>query len=186
MAVVPVVCPCRRRRGLAHPGPTQRQRPVLAPRRRLVARSGIRCERFIADNGSCYRSRCWNTTCASTSTKVKKTRCRRPQTNGKIERLTGSCSKSGPTSARGSPTPTAPPATPGSFTLQSLPFPGRSRLGHTHRDPQPPPRGHPPRGAQRGPAVLRPVRAAALALMAPSSSSAVPSSGLLDADQHFV
>ena len=48
---------------------------------------GIRCERVITDNGSCYRSRHWHHACASTGTTVKKTRPRRPQTNGKVERF---------------------------------------------------------------------------------------------------
>lgn len=47
---------------------------------------GIACERVITDNGSCYRSGLWHTTCAATHTTVKKTRPRRPQTNGKVER----------------------------------------------------------------------------------------------------
>src|SRR5262249_36082662 len=47
---------------------------------------GIRCERVITDNGACYRSGLWHQACASTATAVKKTRPRRPQTNGKVER----------------------------------------------------------------------------------------------------
>lgn len=47
---------------------------------------GIRCERVITDNGSCYRSGLWHRACADTNTIVKKTRPRRPQTNGKVER----------------------------------------------------------------------------------------------------
>jgi transposase InsO family protein len=47
---------------------------------------GITCERVITDNGSCYRSRLWLQACAATGTTVKKTRPRRPQTNGKVER----------------------------------------------------------------------------------------------------
>ncbi len=50
------------------------------------AQLGIRCERVITDNGSCYRSRLWLDACAATNTTVKKTRPRRPQTNGKVER----------------------------------------------------------------------------------------------------
>jgi transposase InsO family protein len=46
----------------------------------------ITCERVITDNGSCYRSRRWHHACAATGTTVKKTRPRRPQTNGKVER----------------------------------------------------------------------------------------------------
>lgn len=51
------------------------------------AAHGIRCERVITDNGSCYRSGLWHRACAQTGTAVKKTRPRRPQTNGKIERF---------------------------------------------------------------------------------------------------
>ena len=47
---------------------------------------GIACERVITDNGSCYRSGLWHRACAQTQTSVKKTRPRRPQTNGKVER----------------------------------------------------------------------------------------------------
>jgi len=47
---------------------------------------GITCERVITDNGSCYRSGLWHRACAVTDTTVKKTRPRRPQTNGKVER----------------------------------------------------------------------------------------------------
>jgi transposase InsO family protein len=48
---------------------------------------GIRCERVITDNGSCYRSMLWLQACTTTATTVKKTRPRRPQTNGKVERF---------------------------------------------------------------------------------------------------
>ena len=48
---------------------------------------GITCERVITDNGSCYRSGLWHRACAETGTTVKKTRPRRPQTNGKVERF---------------------------------------------------------------------------------------------------
>ena len=47
---------------------------------------GIRCEQVITDNGPCYKSRLWHHACATTGTTVKKTRPRRPQTNGKVER----------------------------------------------------------------------------------------------------
>jgi len=52
----------------------------------FYADHGIACERVITDNGSCYRSRLWLQACAATGTAVKKTRPRRPQTNGKVER----------------------------------------------------------------------------------------------------
>lgn len=48
---------------------------------------GVSCERVITDNGSCYRSGLWHRACAATGTTVKKTRPRRPQTNGKVERF---------------------------------------------------------------------------------------------------
>jgi transposase InsO family protein len=48
---------------------------------------GVTCERVITDNGSCYRSGLWHRACAATATIVKKTRPRRPQTNGKVERF---------------------------------------------------------------------------------------------------
>jgi transposase InsO family protein len=48
---------------------------------------GIICERVLTDNGSCYKSGLWHRACALTATIVKKTRPRRPQTNGKVERF---------------------------------------------------------------------------------------------------
>ena len=48
---------------------------------------GIKCERVITDNGSCYQSGLWHRACNATGTTVKKTRPRRPQTNGKVERF---------------------------------------------------------------------------------------------------
>ena len=48
---------------------------------------GIKCHRVITDNGSCYRSGLWYKACKATSTEVKKTRVRWPQTNGKVERF---------------------------------------------------------------------------------------------------
>jgi transposase InsO family protein len=48
---------------------------------------GITCQRVITDNGSCYRSGLWHRACQATGTTVKKTRPRRPQTNGKVERF---------------------------------------------------------------------------------------------------
>jgi transposase InsO family protein len=51
----------------------------------FYADQGIQVERVITDNGSCYRSGHWHRACAATGTLVKKTRPRRPQTNGKVE-----------------------------------------------------------------------------------------------------
>ena len=47
---------------------------------------GIRCERALTDNGSCYRSR-WGKKLLSTGMTDKRTRPYRPQTNGKFERF---------------------------------------------------------------------------------------------------
>jgi transposase InsO family protein len=51
------------------------------------ATRGVRCQRVITDNGSCYKSMLWWQACTATGTTVKKTRPRRPQTNGKVERF---------------------------------------------------------------------------------------------------
>lgn len=51
------------------------------------AERGVTVERVLSDNGSAYRSFLWHDTCEELGIKVKKTRPRRPQTNGKIERL---------------------------------------------------------------------------------------------------
>jgi transposase InsO family protein len=51
------------------------------------AARGVRVERVLSDNGSCYRSKKWHQTCADLDIKVKKTRPYRPQTNGKVERF---------------------------------------------------------------------------------------------------
>ena len=48
---------------------------------------GINPQRVITDNGGCYKSGLWHRACAETGTTVKKTRPRRPQTNGKVERF---------------------------------------------------------------------------------------------------
>ena len=51
------------------------------------ANHGIRVERVITDNGSCYRSRAWAAALANTNVTHKRTRPYRPQTNGKVERF---------------------------------------------------------------------------------------------------
>ncbi len=51
------------------------------------AARGIRVQRVLSDNGSCYRSRLWTATCAELGVTPKRTRPYRPQTNGKIERF---------------------------------------------------------------------------------------------------
>lgn len=54
----------------------------------FIAR-GVIPKRVLTDNGSCYRSGLWHRACNATNTTVKKTRPRRPQTNGKVERFHG-------------------------------------------------------------------------------------------------
>ncbi len=51
------------------------------------AARGITIERVLSDNGSAYKSRLWQQVCDQLGIAVKKTRPRRPQTNGKIERF---------------------------------------------------------------------------------------------------
>ncbi len=66
-------------------GPT-----AVAVLRRAVAwfaARGIKTERVLSDNGSCYRSHAWRDACAELRIVHKRTRPYRPQTNGKIERF---------------------------------------------------------------------------------------------------
>ena len=51
------------------------------------AARGVRVERVLSDNGSCYRGRVWAAACAELGIRPKRTRPYRPQTNGKIERF---------------------------------------------------------------------------------------------------
>jgi transposase InsO family protein len=51
------------------------------------AERGVKVERVLSDNGSCYRSYAWQDACAALDIKPKRTRPYRPQTNGKIERF---------------------------------------------------------------------------------------------------
>jgi transposase InsO family protein len=51
------------------------------------ADQGVLVERVLSDNGSPYVSHLWRDSCAELGIKAKKTRPRRPQTNGKIERF---------------------------------------------------------------------------------------------------
>jgi transposase InsO family protein len=53
---------------------------------RFYSSHGIRVERVLTDNGSCFKRR-WAETCASHGISVRKTRAYRPQTNGKAERF---------------------------------------------------------------------------------------------------
>ena len=48
---------------------------------------GVRIERVLSDNGSCYRSTDFAETCAQLQIVHSRTRPRRPQTNGKAERF---------------------------------------------------------------------------------------------------
>jgi transposase InsO family protein len=48
---------------------------------------GITPQRVLTDNGGCYKSGLWHRACAASGTEVRKTRPRRPQTNGKVERF---------------------------------------------------------------------------------------------------
>jgi len=51
------------------------------------AERGVVVERVLSDNGPAYRSFLWRDTCEELGITAKKTRPRRPQTNGKVERL---------------------------------------------------------------------------------------------------
>ena len=50
-------------------------------------RRGVRIERVLTDNGSCYRSHLFRDSCAALGAKHSCTRPYRPQTNGKAERF---------------------------------------------------------------------------------------------------
>lgn len=52
----------------------------------FFAEQGISVQRVITDNGPCYRSGLWYRACTAAGITAKKTRSRRPQTNGKVER----------------------------------------------------------------------------------------------------
>lgn len=52
------------------------------------AQRGVTIERVLSDNGSAYTSHLWHQVCDQLAITVKRTRPRRPQTNGKIERRT--------------------------------------------------------------------------------------------------
>jgi transposase InsO family protein len=51
------------------------------------AARGVRIERILSGNRSCYRSKLWAQACAELAITPKHTRPYRPQTNGKIERF---------------------------------------------------------------------------------------------------
>jgi transposase InsO family protein len=48
---------------------------------------GVTITAVLSDNGSCYRSNLWRTTCVEHAIKHRRTRPYRPQTNGKVERF---------------------------------------------------------------------------------------------------
>jgi len=60
---------------------------VLARAVAWFAERGVRVERVLSDNGSCYRSSAWRDACAALGITPKRTRPYRPQTNGKCERF---------------------------------------------------------------------------------------------------
>lgn len=51
------------------------------------AERGVKIERVLSDNGSCYMSNAWREACADLEITPKRIRPYRPQTNGKIERF---------------------------------------------------------------------------------------------------
>ena len=53
----------------------------------FYATHGIHVERVLTDNGACYRSRLWATTCHAHEIRHSRTRPYRPATNGKVERF---------------------------------------------------------------------------------------------------
>lgn len=74
--------------------PVAGQRPIDAVRAleraaRFYAALGIRIERVMTDNGSAYISGAYERTVDELGMRHKRTRPRRPQTNGKVERFIG-------------------------------------------------------------------------------------------------
>lgn len=70
--------------------PSERKEPAVAHLKAAVAyyrRLGIKVERVMTDNGSCYRSRLWAKTCRELGIKHIRTKPYTPQTNGKAERF---------------------------------------------------------------------------------------------------
>lgn len=51
------------------------------------AAHGVKIQRVLTDNGSCYRSRLFAQTLTEAGIRHKRTRPYRPQTNGKVERF---------------------------------------------------------------------------------------------------
>jgi transposase InsO family protein len=70
--------------------PDERAQTAIAFLRRALrffGRYGIRVERVMSDNGSCYRSKLHAFACRALGLRHLRTRARRPQTNGKAERF---------------------------------------------------------------------------------------------------
>jgi hypothetical protein len=99
---------------------------------RWFAVHGITVTSVLTDNGVGYRSRLFRTALADGGVRHRRTRPYRPQTNGKVERFTGPCWRSGPIGGCTAPTPPATaPCSPGS-------------IGTTITEPTPPSAaGHP-------------------------------------------
>ena len=70
--------------------PDERKESAIAFLQRAVrwfARFGIRIQRLLTDNGSCYRAKTFKAHCQALGIRHKFTRPYRPQTNGKAERF---------------------------------------------------------------------------------------------------
>lgn len=70
--------------------PSEKKEPAVAHLKAAVAyyrRLGITVERVMTDNGSCYRSKLWASTCRDLGIKHIRTKPYTPQTNGKAERF---------------------------------------------------------------------------------------------------
>ena len=80
------------------------------------AACGVRIERILSDNGSCYRSKLWATACAELGITHKRTRPYRPQTNGKISNASTAPSPTDGLTGSSTPAnqPAEPPSRPGS------------------------------------------------------------------------
>ena len=61
------------------------------------AAQGVKIQRVLTDNGSCYRSRAFAAVLAEAGIKHKRTRPYRPQTNAKSSASTASSKRNGPT-----------------------------------------------------------------------------------------
>ena len=69
---------------------SEKKEPAVAHLKAAVAyyrRLGIKVERVMTDNGSCYRSKLWAKTCRDLGIKHIRTKPYTPQTNGKAERF---------------------------------------------------------------------------------------------------